>query len=711
MIKMKRQLWFVTLFLSISGIFLAGCGTNQEQLAAQPASTSIATASPTATQPSIATPTATITPTSTPTPTPPLELPVLEETAFPKLNVPIAVENVSQVVELARYGKATPGKVFYSPDGKTLAVFTSIGVYFYDVQSLSETRLIKFKASVEAVSFSSDWAIMALRLPGGIVEIRQVADEKLLLTLETQKKPQEEDIENIQYQNIDQVLSPDGKILAVSRFVSQDGKPITNSVKLWCIPDGTLLNTLDGGTNAINVITFSPDGTILATGDTKTVRLWQVSDGTLLRTLELGKPVEFIAFSLDGMTLISGYGFDKLVNLWSVNDGKFLRALRLDANYSALAISPDGTILAVSYGNWENDNTSVGLWQMSDGKLLRMLEGHTISAHSLAFSPDGVNIATSSSDGTVKLWQISDGQLINTLGEQTGPMSDLAISPEGLTLASGYWDGTVKLLRASDGQTLYTLKDHTTYVFDVTFSPDGTMVATGSGDKTVKLWQVSDGKLLSTLKGHTSGVTGVAFSPDGFMLVSASEDGSIKVWQMPNGQLLQELNTGAYLCSVVFSPDGKILAAGSENPKIRLWQVSEWKPLPGPFGLDLRHIYYSVNGTYLCYKDVAFSPDNTILAMPNQEEIGRWQAPIGLWRILDGAFIRNMEGRNSFNVKLAFSPDGTILASGMKLWQVSDRKLVRTLDVPGLYVAFTSDGTLLATGSNEGVVHLWGIGP
>jgi len=318
---MKRQLWFVTLCLSIVGIFLAGCGTNKEQLAAQPASTSIATASPIATQPSTVTPT--LIPTSTQTPIPTLELPVLEETAFPKPNVPISVENVGQVVELARYGKPIPGKVFYSPDGKTLAVFTFIGMYFYDVQSLSETRLIKFNDSVESATFSSDWTIMAIRLPGGIVEIQQLADEKLLLTLETQEKPLAEDTENQPYQISDQVLSPDGKILAVSRFISQDGKTITNSVKLWHIPDGTLLNTLDGGTNDIRVITFSPDGTILATGDTKTVRLWQVSDGTLLRTLELGKPVEFITFSLDGKTLISGYGFDKLINLWSVNDGNF----------------------------------------------------------------------------------------------------------------------------------------------------------------------------------------------------------------------------------------------------------------------------------------------------------------------------------------------------------------------------------------------------
>jgi len=109
------------------------------------------------------------------------------------------------------------------------------------------------------------------------------------------------------------------------------------------------------------------------------------------------------------------------------------------------------------------------------------------------------------------------------------------------------------------------------------------------------------------------------------------------------------------------------------------------------------------------YKDVAFSPDNTILAMPNQVESGRWQAPIGLWRILDGAFIRNMEG--SYPYKMAFSPDGTILASGTKLWQVSDGKLVRTLNVPGFYVAFTSDGAILATGTGDGVIHLWGIGP
>ncbi|MFN3422895.1 MAG: WD40 repeat domain-containing protein, partial [Armatimonadota bacterium] len=104
-------------------------------------------------------------------------------------------------------------------------------------------------------------------------------------------------------------FSPDGQILASGSY--------DDTVKLWRVSDGRLLRTLVGHTSGVSSVSFSPDGQILASGSyDKTVKLWRVSDGRLLRTL-VGHTdrVWSVSFSPDGQILASGGG-DKTIKLW-----------------------------------------------------------------------------------------------------------------------------------------------------------------------------------------------------------------------------------------------------------------------------------------------------------------------------------------------------------------------------------------------------------
>lgn len=106
----------------------------------------------------------------------------------------------------------------------------------------------------------------------------------------------------------------------------------------------------------------------------------------------------------------------------------------------------------------------------------------------------------------------------------------MAFSPDGIRLASGSENNTVKLWNPATGRELATLSGHTGGVRSVAFSPDGTRLASGSWDKTVKVWDAATGRELATFSGHTEAVTSVAFSPDGARLASGAGDHTVKSW-------------------------------------------------------------------------------------------------------------------------------------------------------------------------------------
>jgi hypothetical protein len=106
----------------------------------------------------------------------------------------------------------------------------------------------------------------------------------------------------------------------------------------------------------------------------------------------------------------------------------------------------------------------------------------------------------------------------------------VAFRADGKQLASASSDNTVKVWDLVTGQELLTLEGHSSDVCAVAFSPDGTRLATAGRDGTIKLWDAATGQEALTLRGHVRAVVSIAFSPKGDRLVSASWDGTVKVW-------------------------------------------------------------------------------------------------------------------------------------------------------------------------------------
>ena len=215
-------------------------------------------------------------------------------------------------------------------------------------------------------------------------------------------------------------FSPDGKTFAGTGLSDDKEIPIWNL-------EGTLLNTIKGHSEAINDISFSPNGKMIASASRdNTVKIWN-AEGKLITTISDGYKSQ-INFSYDSKKLVTIY--DK-IKFWSL-DGKLLTTLDIDGRYGA-SFSPDSKIIATSGGF---DKMMIKLWNL-DGNLIKTLthqdqiSDHSYRVTSISFSPDGKMIATGSKD--LNLWDL-DGRLIATISGYDNEIADIRFSPNGKTI-------------------------------------------------------------------------------------------------------------------------------------------------------------------------------------------------------------------------------------------------------------------------------------
>ncbi|MGM3305413.1 eIF2A-related protein [Anabaena sp. WFMT] len=237
-------------------------------------------------------------------------------------------------------------------------------------------------------------------------------------------------------------LSSDGKLLACANLGNEN-----HIIRLWQIQSLHKGNSyqapdkiLQGHTDNIWAIAFSPDGKIIVSGSSdRTVKLWDSQTGQCLQTFSgHTRPVLSVAFSLDGQ-IIASCGGHSIIKVWDVITGECCQTIQEVASY-VLKFSPNSYILA-------SGNTSgvIKLWDVRDGQCIGILGKYGKPIISLAFSPDGQILASGSFDGTVTLWNINTNQCINTIEINTGSAWSLDFSPDGKNLACGSNGETIHL--------------------------------------------------------------------------------------------------------------------------------------------------------------------------------------------------------------------------------------------------------------------------
>jgi WD40 repeat protein len=435
--------------------------------------------------------------------------------------------------------------------------------------------------------------------------------------------------------------SADGSLLAV-------GSTDTN-IYVCTFPEGSVQAVLLGHEGVVTGVEFHPSGRLLAsTSHDDTTRLWCIAPGgrglgariaasaTDTGPLwnfspggELVLPGEkLLGFSRDGRRLVTR-SFQEITE-WELADPEdclhYLHYVSHGPGRGTgpweVAFSPDGLLLASA------SRDGVLLWDPAAarrvGPVLPSGDGYA-----LAFDPKGRSLFTTGNGG-VMAWPIVPGRDAPvfhvgpgtvrhpTTADSRSLRIDTARSGESLLLGTG--NGGVDLVSLAEPGRARRLGTHDG-LFEVALSPDGRWAVTagrqGDADRpedAIRIWDVADGTLVRRLS-HEGEYPGAAFSPDGRWLVTGVRS-AFFFWEVGSWELKARLprDPRSLYCSVAFARDGGLLALAQDRNRIHLHAAATLRQLatleaPGPVDLT----------------GLSLSPDGTRLAASTQQDM------VALW--------------------------------------------------------------------------------
>jgi WD40 repeat protein len=434
------------------------------------------------------------------------------------------------------------------------------------------------------------------------------------------------------------------------------------TIYIYHMPTQTLIKTIKGHKQKVNSMSFSLDGTRLASGsDDGKLHIWCVQSGVCEKTLNYQRnKVTKVAFSPNGKYLSSSSVSLKsdALRVWDVNDDRLIMQLVNDPTRSKLSsftFSPDSSYLAL--GGWDG---TIRLWNIKNNVCRQILKGHFLSVSSVTFSPDGSRLVSGSWDNTVRLWNTYSGECEKTLEGHTSEVLSVDFSPDSTRLVSGSSDGTLRLWNVYTGLCERIVEGHSGLVTSVVFSPEGKYVVSGSFDKTVRLWNVNNSSSYErAIKNHTHWANVITFSLDGISLISLGNDGA-RLWDAQSGVYKGTLK--------------EYINFTSNNG---LSQNSECSASVLPLRGNEAYLGKAQSGAY---EEAALKGDMDFMNTTNLNIDTVYSAlPINniiyLWNTQSGICERKLEGHTSEVWTTAFSPDNAYLASGdadgvIRFWSI-----------------------------------------
>ena len=208
-----------------------------------------------------------------------------------------------------------------------------------------------------------------------------------------------------------------------------------------------------------------------------------------------------------------------------IGKGDYLGARRTALEAITLSYSPEAE--AALRKSWESNSGT--------------LEGHSYSAYSVCWSPDGKYLASGSGDATIRIWKLYKDKKYSVLDSKPANVYSSDVSPDGKYYVCGSDGGEIVIKDAKSGAILKTFEGHSELVLGVTWSPDGKYLASDSGDKTIKVWDANSGVCLQTFEKYNEIIFFEGFTSDGRKIILEDKNGEVLQWDFrPLDELIEK---------------------------------------------------------------------------------------------------------------------------------------------------------------------------
>lgn len=436
-----------------------------------------------------------------------------------------------------------------SPDGTKIVSTTDAVLKVWDVGSGTIQReLHGHTGTVSQVAFSPDGRLIA---SADSERTFKVWDVQSGAELQSISKPHSSFSRNIKPSV---ALSSDGGTLAT---VGGD-----NLISLWDVQSGEQLNELRGHSYQVTSLTYSRDGTRIASSSfvDRCIKLWDAKTGNELLSVPTGNYPTQVAFSQDDTRIVAYV--PPAIRVWDTETGDEL--ISYDApRSSGFALASNGARMVFT-------GSKSRLFDLSDVGLT-ILRGHVGEISSFAVGPHGNRLVSASDNGTIKLWDLGKKAEVASLRGDRGSVlsaatrvNSVAFSPTGELFASAGTDTTVKMWAAENGKLLKTLKGHGNIVESVSFSADGKQLLS-SAHATIFIWDAASGNMKTRIPVPRLGQMNsrrlyVSFTSDGSRVVARERDrGELYVWNSATGQRITDESPVPDFSRTNVSKDGRRL--------------------------------------------------------------------------------------------------------------------------------------------------------